>query len=310
MHLTASLSVLLLGTAAMAQSWSFSLDPRASYLRTNNEVPAAPLVLNLASMGLTSGDWLRIETVGAYRSIAGGPDTYRSLVGVFASSASLLASTAPHRVVGAIAAGPTVLSGPTFVGALPIDIPEDFDCSRNGWDTGIDVPIPLGATHLFLGTHESWCTDNVDLNGDFGVVVTKLPTPTLPGTGEHVALRGAVNGVPASWPDVHAAPAGSTLSVEMQYPLGLLDGSTYAFVGEVVPTGTPAPNPLPGLWSASLIMLKVGTLPPTPGFTDSLSLVVPPGLLGTSVILQAGALSPLARNWEFETTSAHRFELQ
>lgn len=293
-----------------AQTWNFPLDPRASYLRTNNDQPSAPLLLDLATLGIAPGQWLRIGTVGAYRSTNGGPDTYRSLVGVFANSPSLLPTNLQNRVVGAIAAGPAVQSGPTFHGQLPIDIPEDFDCSRFGWDTAIDVQVPGGATHLFLGTHESLYSDNVDPNGDFAAVVTVSTPPTLPGTGEHLALRSAVGGTPAALPDVRLAPAGSTMRAELRYPLGLIDGSLYVFVGEVVTTTAPPPNPLPGLWSASLFVLQAGVLPSAPGFTDTWTMVAPAGYAGLSVLVQAAALTPLARNGLFETTAAHRFVLQ
>lgn len=75
------LSSLAMATAA-AQTWTFPMDPRAAYLRTNNDSPTAPLVLDLATLGITPGQWLHLETAGAYRHINGGTDTYRSLVGV------------------------------------------------------------------------------------------------------------------------------------------------------------------------------------------------------------------------------------
>lgn len=307
---TCLLVATALATDLVAQSWTFPMDPRASYLRTNNDLPSPPLVLDLGNLGVAPGQWLHLGTIGAYRSINGGPDTYRSLVGVFANGATLLTTDVQQRVVGAIAAGPAVASGPTFFGQLPIDIAEDFDCSRLGWDTGIDVVVPAGATHLFLGTHESLYRDNVDPNGDFAVVVTVATSPTLPGTGEHIALRTSVNGTPSAWPDVRLAAPASTMTAELRYPLGLVDGSIYAFVADIVATNAPAPNPLPGLWSANLFVLQTGVLPGTPGFTDTWSMVTPSGYAGLSLIVQGATLTPSARNGLFETTAAHRFALQ
>ena len=53
-----------------------------------------------------------------------------------------------------------------------------------------------------------------------------------------------------------------------------------------------------------------GVLVNTPGFTDSWSLLAPPGLAGVSLNVQAGALSSLARNGLYLTTDAHQFVLQ
>lgn len=303
------LSSLVMATAA-AQTWTFPMDPRAAYLRTNNDTPTAPLVLDLATLGIAPGQWLHLETTGAYRYINGGTDSYRSLVGVFSSSTTLLGTNVLQRVVDAIAAGPAVVSGPTFFGQLPIDIPQDFDASRFGYGNGIDVRVPAGANYLFLGTHDSLYNDNVDPNGDFGAVVSIAQAPSLAGTGEHITLRSTVTGNPVAWPDTHPTPAGATMTAELQYPLGLIDGSIYVLLAETVPTGSPAPNPLPGLWSANLLVVRVGILPATAGFTDSWSLVAPPGFAGTTLLVQGGALSSLARNGLFETTAAHRFVLQ
>ena len=86
------LATLALAATGSAQSWSFALNPRVTYLRTNSDQPQPPLVLDLASLGLSPGQWLRIETVGDFRYINGGTDTYRSLCGVFSANSTLLAT--------------------------------------------------------------------------------------------------------------------------------------------------------------------------------------------------------------------------
>ncbi|MBX3464874.1 MAG: hypothetical protein KF830_17030 [Planctomycetes bacterium] len=294
-------------SAVLAQSWTFPMSPRATYLRTNQDSPLPPVVVDLAALGLAPGQWLRIGSTGAFRHITGGQDNSRALSAVFSGSAALLPANVQQRVVDAIAAGPDFLSGPTYHGSLPTDVPQDFFCSRTGWDDRIDVQVPAGATHLFLGTHDSLFNDNVDPNGDWGAVVTLLPPPLLPGTGEHLVLRSAVDGVPAAAPVVHVAPPGSTLLVELGYPLGLLDGEIYALIADVAPTGGPLPNPLPGLWSWNLILLQAGILPPIPGWTDSWSMVATADFPGTTVIVQGAALSARARNGVFVSTAAHAF---
>lgn len=158
--------------------------------------------------------------------------------------------------------------------------------------------------------HDSLYGDNSDPNGDYGAVVTVVPTPSLPGTGEHLTLRCAVDGTPAALPDVHVAPPGSTMTAELHHPVGFLDGELYLFVADVMPTGGQVPNPLPGLYLANPIVLQFGLVSGTPGWTDTWTLQAAAGYPGTTVLVQVGALSAKARNGLFETTSAHRFEWQ
>lgn len=299
---------LLLG-AASAQTSTFPLNPRATFLRTNNDSPAAPLVLDLGTLGVTAGNWLRIGTTGAFRYINGGQDNFRSLIGVFSSSNLLLATNLQFRVPGAIAAGPAFPSGGTYSGSLPMDIAEDFFCSRNLWDDSIAVRVPAGATHLFLGVHDSLYNDNVDPNGDYAAVVTILPTPTLPGTGEYLELRGAVGSTPVSSPDVHATTLGAAMVAELHYPVGFADGSLYVLVGDTVATGSTPLQLLPDLWTPNLIVVQAGILPSTPGWTTSWQLATPGGLNGTTLVIQAGALVPTARNGFYVTSNAHRYVL-
>lgn len=304
---TGVLLPFVLAAAATAQTWTWSLDPRAAYVRTNNDSPVAPLVVNLGSLGIAAGDWLSVGSQGTFRYINGGQDNYRSLCAVFSSNATLLATNVQQRVPGAIAAGPSFPSGNTFSGSLPMDIPQDFFVSRNLWSDHVEVQVPAGATHLFIGVHDSLFNDNVDPNGDYGVVITKLVAPTFGGTGEHIEMKAAVNGTPARFPDMHLAPPGSTITTELDYPLGFIDGELYLFLADVTAIGAPVPNPLPGLYSQNLILLKAGVLPTTPNFTDTWTLPVAAGFAGTAVFVQCVALSSIARNGLFVSSNAHVF---
>ena len=301
---------LLTAAELAAQTWTYPLNPRATYLRSNSDAPQPPLVLDLAALGIAPGHWVRVGSTGAFRYINGGGDNHRSLCAVFSASATLLATNVQQRVVDAIAAGPAFASGNTWYGNLPMDVPQDFFCSRQSWADSIDVRVPAGATHLFVGVHDSLYNDNVDPNGDWGVVLTLLPVPTLPGTGEHITLKSAVNGVPAQAPDLHVAPPGSTTTVELGYPLGFLDGAIYAFVADVIPTGAPPLQPIPGWWTPNLIWLQIGVLPATPNWTATWSLVATADFPGTTVLVQAVALTDQARNGLFEATAAHAFAWQ
>jgi hypothetical protein len=308
--LAALAALAALAGSVPAQSWSFPLDPRRTYLRTHQDSPLPPLVLDLASLGITPGAWLRVGTTGAFRYINGGSDTHRSLCAVFSADATLLATSVQQRVPGAIAAGPHFSSGTTYYGSLPMDVPQDFFCSRALWDDRADVQVPAGAAFLFVGVHDSLFHDNVDPNGDYGVVVTVLPPPLLPGTGEHLTLWTGVDGAIGSVPALHVAPAGSTVGAELRYPLGLLDGAIAVLFADTEAVGAPVPQPLPRLWLQDFVVLRVGVLANTPGWVEPWSLVVPPGLLGTLLLVQGGALSPLARNGVYSTTNAHAFVLQ
>ena len=307
-RLTTLLAALLLAPIAVAQTWSSPMSPRATYLRTNSDSPLPPLILDLAAFGAAPGQWLRIQSTGACRQVSGGQDNVRAMCGVFSSSTTLLATNVQQRVPDAIAAGPSFGAGAdTYIGSLPIDIPQDFYISRTNYADFIDVRIPTGAAYLFLATWDSLYNDNVDPNGDWGVVVTVIPTPTFPGTGEHIVMKAAVNGAPALQPDMHLAPPGSTITTQLSYPLGLIDGELYLFLADVTAIGAPVPNPLPGLYSQNLILLKAGVLPTTPNFTDTWSLPVAPGFAGTAVFVQCVALSSIARNGLFVSSNAHVF---
>jgi hypothetical protein len=303
------LAISLVAAAAPAQTWTYPLNPRATFLRTNNDSPVAPLILDLASLGVMPGSWLRIGTTGAFRHINGGADNYRNLIAVFSSNNQLLATSVQNRVPGAIAAGAAFASGATYYGSLPMDIAQDFFCSRDQWDANIAVRVPAGATHLFLGVHDSLYNDNVDPNGDFAAVVSVEPTPSLPGTSEHLELRGAVGSTPVSSPDVHATTPGAPMLAELRYPIGFADGSLYVLVGDTVATGSMPLQLLPNLWTPNLIVVQVGILPSTPGWTAPWQLSTPGGLTGTTLVIQAGALVPTARNGLYVTSNAHRYVL-
>lgn len=304
------LALLGLCTGLAAQTFTYPLNPRATYLRTNQDQPAPPLVLDLAALGIAPDTWLRVGTTGGFRYVNGGQDNGRALCGVFSSSSTLLASNLQQRVPGAIAAGPSFASANTFFGGLPMDVPQDFYCSRNDWAENTVVQVPAGATHLFLGVHDSLYNDNVDPNGDYAAVVSVAPAPNQPGTGEHLELRSAVGAPAVSFPDAHDANPGAPMVVEIHHPIGFLEGSIYIVLGDVVATGAPAPNPVPGLWVDDLIFLQYGVVPNTPGWTSSWLASAPGGFGGTTILIQGAALSTLARNGLFVSTNAHRLQLQ
>ncbi len=306
----APLLSLLFAATAVAQTWTLPMDPRSTFLRVENDPAQPPLVVDLTNLGVAPGTWLEIGTSGAYCYRGGVPDTYRYLVAVFSSSNQLLASGLQQRVPGAIAAGPAYGSGFTYWGSHPTDIVEDFVCSRDLWDERIQIQVPVGATHLFLGALDSYYGDNFDPNQDYVAVIRRVAAPSLPGTGEHLQLLGSAVGQPVAVPDVHPAPGGSTIRAELRYPMGYVDGSLYLLAAELVGTNSPVPQPLPRLWLGNPAVVAVGALPGTPGWSATFQLPVPPGLAGLSVLVQGGAITPQARNGSYLTTNVQRFDLQ
>ena len=102
------------------------LNPRACFYVTSSDSPAPPLVVDLAPLGATPGQWLLLQSTGGF-SFGNTPDGMRAMAAVFSSSTTVLPSSVPHRVPGAIAAGPSFTSGNTYFGSVPTDISEDFE---------------------------------------------------------------------------------------------------------------------------------------------------------------------------------------
>jgi len=309
-HLLTALLPLFATTSATAQTWSFPLDPRATFLRTENDPALPPLIVDLNALGVAPGSWVEIGTSGAYQWRGGVPDDYRYLVAVFSANSQLLASTVQQRVPGAIAAGPAYGSGATYYGNLPTDLAEDFVCSRDQWGERTVVQVPAGATHLFLGALDSYYSDNSDPNQDYVAVLRIVAPPTSPGTGEHLHLLGSATGQPVAAPDVHLAAGGTTLRCELHYPLGYVDGSLWLLAAEVVGTAQTLPQPLPRIWLSTPVIVASGALPGTPNWSASFQLPVPNGLQGLSVLVQGAALTPRSRNGIYQTTNVQRFDLQ
>lgn len=157
---------------ASTSSVFIQIDPRLAYLRvapSDKAGDAVPLVL--ADLNLDPGDTIRIRRVGTF---GGGKGQTTQQAAVFSRSAELLPPSELHRIPGAIDAGEDRVSGETFIGHLPTDIPEDF-LIDDVW-----IRIPEGATHLFVAPPDTFFRDNKDPDADYGVRITKLPTSWWP----------------------------------------------------------------------------------------------------------------------------------
>lgn len=160
-----------------------SLDPRSTYLRTNQDADAqTPMVISLSSIIAAPGDPIRICRLGNFAMHPDSVETGRGICAVFSRTATVDPDPAaelrvPDRVpVGHPPDGATAfLSPPTLVGGLPTDIPEDFasfDC--------VTVTIPDSAQYLIVGAVDDYFGDNSDANGDFAVWVVNLNTTDAP----------------------------------------------------------------------------------------------------------------------------------
>jgi len=310
---TFTAAVLLLSSLtahAIGQTHSYSLDPKSTFLRSFADVTLAPTVLDLTQLGIAPGQWLRVGTHGNYSHYHNGPDDHQSLIGVFSASATLQATNVTQRVPDAIVAGGQYVSGNTYNGNYVTDITQDLFASRRNWRNFIDVEVPAGATHLFLGVHDTLYHDNTDPDGDFGCDVTVLPQPSLPGTGEHVELRSTASGGTPDELDVQPASPGSVMVSQLTAPTGFVDNQLFVFVADTKATGATSPQLLPSLWMGNLLVVHFGFVGTDLSWSDSFSLTAPAGLAGTTLVIQAGVLTSIARNGTYQMTHAHQFELQ
>jgi hypothetical protein len=146
------------------------LDPRETYLRTQQDPGARPAkIIRLADLGIAAGDVIELAGTGTFDT--GHPDLpdLPGLLGVFSSTDRLLPGAARYRVPGAIAAGPSPETFPTYHGWQPTDIPQDFAITdiADGFKisnfTGrrsVAVAVPDGAQYLFVGTWDNLFHDN------------------------------------------------------------------------------------------------------------------------------------------------------
>jgi hypothetical protein len=188
-HIGVVVGSLAVTAFAQAGSVVISINPKATYLHTKSDAALNSPALELASLGVVAGDFVRITRLGAFDN---GPqsDQYTSLLGVFSNGPTLLDSSLLHRVPGAIDAGPEFVSADTWFGDEPTDIPQDFRISDSINEFGtFCLVVPAGATHIFLAPHDSLYNDNTDPNADFKAQFEVLPPPT-----PDVNLDGAVDG--------------------------------------------------------------------------------------------------------------------
>lgn len=139
---------------------TFDIDPKGTYLRTNEDSANGPTVIDLDSLDVAAGDSLFIRILGeadldpasAQNGEPGSPSFVA--MGVFSSSETVLSSDLLNRIPGAINVPGDIVTGSTAVGDLPTDIPEDVILNRG------QFVVPTGATTLFISPNDRFFSDN------------------------------------------------------------------------------------------------------------------------------------------------------
>ena len=166
--------ILSIGVGSAGADVTLSLDPAGTFLHTHRDRARDTAAIVLADLGILPGDRLRLEAVGDFDPGPGG-DTALNLVAVFSGGGVLMPAHLLDRVPGAMDAGDDLVTGCTFNGCQPTDIPEDFAVARgDGSFSHACLVVPDGATHLFAGPADSYYGDNSDPDGDFGLRITIL----------------------------------------------------------------------------------------------------------------------------------------
>ena len=158
-------------TSGLVVADVYTIDPRETYLRTNQDSAYDAAPLSLAELSLFPGDFIRLQQFGDFRPGTHLTDTNSNMLAVFSASDTLLASSVLARVQDAIDAGTDYTTGATYHGSVTTDIPEDFLV------TDVYVQIPPGATHLFVTAADNLYRDNTDPDGDFAVGITRCICP-------------------------------------------------------------------------------------------------------------------------------------
>jgi hypothetical protein len=201
MHSLARLALAALAAIAGAAQASTTLivDPSATYLRTSedyiNGTPHSAFAYSLASLGLSAGDTILLQRLGAYQAKAGGTDTSVGLSAVFSSSATIYGPVNPSAAfTGTIVYTPTIripdalmttlpdyVSKPSYYGnsyadplmTLSTDIAQDFNIST----AGVTLTIPTTAQFIFFSANDNMFGDNTDPDHNFGLLITAVPEP-------------------------------------------------------------------------------------------------------------------------------------
>lgn len=154
---------LISSIAVEPLKYSFELDPKGTYLRTHNDDPGDPLMVNLKDIEVEPGQLIKVRYSGTFRYGQLEKFDWRMpwryvVIGLFSSSSVILPEDSEHRVPGAIATcQPPFITNLTYHDKLPTDIPQDFRIAPH---RGFKVIVPKDAEYLFLSIHDIKYSDN------------------------------------------------------------------------------------------------------------------------------------------------------
>ncbi len=173
----------------------------------------------------------------------------------------------------------------------------------------------LQSGSVVVGTDEVVTVNDIALLPEPGVRLrVRTCAPAYPGTGEDLVLltgiNGAINGCHRK-----TAQAGDLFDLQVSSPAGGFNFATLVVYAQPFATGGPPPMTagFPGLW-IDLLSPKYavfnGIANPMGGGLDPAGfsfgpIVVGPALVGQSVMIQGGVLSPMASNGLYATTAGH-----
>ncbi|QDU65922.1 alkaline phosphatase PhoX [Engelhardtia mirabilis] len=185
----------------------------------------------------------------------------------------------------------------------PGDVWKCVDADRDGVAEGMGIWLSLGVagtepTGLIADPNDPYrfwlCVMHPDSAND---ALWALDTRPYPGSDDDLVLRTGVNGPAVALPGefVKAAGAGDTVALEVESPGGTHLGEPYIVFGQGALAGGLIPSPfiagswLNLLWPAVILDGTTNFVAPVnlPGGGSSASLVVPSGLAGFSIAIQA-----------------------
>jgi hypothetical protein len=150
-------------------------------------------------------------------------------------------------------------------------------------------------------------------------IIPVIPV-AYPGSGEDFTLETGINGPTSGGAgnDVKTAVGTDTLSIYIESNGGTFDGQPFLLIGELFTTGAPPVGVLPTLHLSlsGYFILVNGVTPVGPGLQPGLQTFgnysafgIPSGLTGSSILIQALAVSGTAANGFFAITDAHEIQI-
>jgi hypothetical protein len=189
-----------LESRCVLSTFIFGINPKATYLRTNQDSGSLDTTpIRLSSLGIRPGDFVFLQRLGFWHNGNNPPgDSFSAMTGVFSATDILLPSTEANRVRDAMHVGEwPFVTLPTHRGGLPTDIQEDFAINPYVGHDRIALQVPVGAAFLFVAAPDTLYGDNKDPNGDYALRITSFYVTTstfIP--ANHVVIPYPACGIP------------------------------------------------------------------------------------------------------------------